>query len=238
MRQLGLCLAFILLAAGRSAAGEPELIHPGPGGDPADFGREVLWIDPPDYAGNAITSEIISEYGLESEYANDLFLDEPATVRKVTWWGVYWNGFDGTVTGAGFNLRFYGDDGNCFPEDPPFLEFLLPGDVCCERLFEGGDQNSQFEYEFCLEHAFASGLFWFSAQMADHEFPPEWGRLGSDMIRLCDGAFRSEYFSCPDWVSGPDFAGCECESSQMFEDECAPTASKRAGWGAVRLLYR
>jgi hypothetical protein len=227
-----------MLAVGLSAASEPELILPGPGGAPADIGREVLWIDNPDIAGNAITSEIIGEFDLESEYANDLFLEEAATIRKVTWWGVYWNGYDGNPTGAGFNLRFYYDDGACFPEDPPFLEFLLPGDTCCERLFEGGDQYSQFAYELCLEQALAAGFYWFSPQMADHTFPPQWGRLGADMIRLCDGAFRSDYFSCPDWVSGPDFAGCECEGSQMFEDECAPTATENVSWGAVRFLYR
>jgi hypothetical protein len=238
MTMLCLLLTLTAAAAGLSAAAEPEIILPGPGGSPADIDREVLWIDTPDIAGNAVTSEIISEYGLESEYANDLFLEQPATIRKVTWWGVYWNGYEGEPTGAGFNLRFYNDDGSCFPEDPPFLEFLLPGDVCCEQYFDGGDHYSQFEYELCLAQDFSAGPFWFSAQMADHEFPPEWGRLGADMIRLCGGAFRSEYFSYPEWVRGPDVFGCECEGSQMFEDECVPTATETTSWGRVRLLYR
>jgi hypothetical protein len=233
-----ICVAALLLPmeAGVSGAAEPELTLPGPGGSPADIDREVLWLDNPDYEGQGMTSEVIGEYDIESEFANDFFLEQPATIRKVTWWGVYWNGYEGTPTGTGFNLRFYYDNGNCLPEELPFLEFLLPGDICCERYFEGGDQFSQYTYEFCLELDLAAGSCWFSAQMADHAFPPQWGRLSGYVIRLCESAFRSAYFSYPDWVPGHEI--CTCDASQMFEDVCEPTAVESASWGAVKALYR
>jgi hypothetical protein len=97
---------------------------------------------------------------------------------------------------------------------------------------------SQYVYEFCLEEALVANLYWFSAQMADHPFPPQWGRLASDMTQICDSAFRSDYFAYPDWVPAPDVFGDMFDASQMFEDECIPTATENASWGAIKGLYR
>jgi len=232
-----LCVAGLLvpIVAGLSQAAEPEMWLWGPGGNPADIDREVLWIDNPDFDEDVASSEVIGAYDLWSEIADDFTLETDATIRKVTWWGTYWNGFEGTPTGAGFNLRFYVDAG-CHPEDVPFLEYLLPGDDCCEGLADGGDQFSQFVYEYCLELPLSMGLYWFSAQMADHEFPPQWGRQGADRVQNCDPTFRSPYFSYPDWVPIPEpwFGGI----SQMFEDVCEPTPVENASWGAVKGLYK
>jgi hypothetical protein len=126
-------------------------------------------------------------------------------------------------------------DGDCLPEDEPFLEYLLPGDDCCEALADGGDQFSQFVYEFCLDLHLAPGQYWFCAQMADHEFPPQWGRLSAAHILLCKSAMRSPYFSYPDWVEAPD--PIIYDASQMFEDVCEATAIQNVSWGMVRGLY-
>jgi hypothetical protein len=236
MKKFAFVLALSLVVAGLSIAAEPEIMMPGPGGNPADIDRTVLWLDNPDFAGNSGSSEVINAFGLWSEIANDFILDVDATIQKVTFWGAYWNGFE-APTGAGFNLRYYEDTG-CVPAAVPFLEFLLPGNDCCETLADGGDMFSQFQYEYCHELPLAAGLYWFSAQMADHAFPPQWGRLAADMIQVCDAAFRSPYFAYPDWVPAADVFGAPYDASQMFEDVCVPTATETSSWGAIKGLYR
>jgi hypothetical protein len=237
MNRLVLVVAISMVAAGLSMAAEPEILLPGPGGDPGGYDHTVLWLDNPDFAANTGSSEIIGEFALETEIANDFILDLEATIRKVTWWGTYWNGYEGTPTGAGFNVRFYYDAG-CIPEVTAFLEWILPGDDMCEALAEGGDMFSQYIYELCMEETLPAGLYWLSVQMADHTFPPQWGRLGADMTQICDSAFRSEYFAYPEWVPAPDVFGDLYDASQMIEDECVPTATEDVSWGAVKALYR
>ena len=217
-------------------AAEPEMWLWGPGGNPADIEREVLWLDNPDFAGDAGSSEVIGAYDLWTEIAGNLLLEVDATIRKVTWWGIYWNGFE-EPTGAGFNLRFYMMDTDCYPEDTPFLEHLLPGNDCCEALADGGDQFSQFVYEYCFDLPLPAGSYWFSAQMADHEFPPQWGRQCAEWNHeSCESMFRSPYFSYPDWVLADVF--WPWFASQMFEDVCEATPIENASWGAVKGLYR
>ena len=237
MKKFAFVLALSLVVAGLSIAAEPEIMMPGPGGNPADIDRTVLWLDNPDFAGNSGSSEVINAFGLWSEIANDFILDVDATIQKVTFWGAYWNGFE-APTGAGFNLRYYEDTG-CVPAVVPFLEFLLPGNDCCETLAEGGDQFSQFVYEYCLDLPLAAGTYWFSAQMADHEFPPQWGRQADGYPgQYWDSMFRSPFFSCPEWIPcGSDIFDVWW-ASQMLEDECQATAVQKAGWGAVKGLYR
>jgi hypothetical protein len=139
----------------------------------------------------------------------------------MTWWGAYWNGNEGLPTGAGFNFRFYMDSG-CLPDSAPFIEYLLPGDDCCETLAEGGDQFSQYAYVLCLDLPLPAGTYWFSVQMAahDHAFPPQWGRLGADGAQNCSSCIRSEYFGYPDWERLDSIIGAPFDVSQMFQEEC------------------
>jgi hypothetical protein len=236
MKKFAFVLALSMVVAGLSMAAEPEILLPGPGGNPAGIERTVLWLDNPDFAANTGSSEVIGEFALTSELANDFILEMDATIQKVTWWVAYWNGFE-APTGSGFNYRFYYDAG-CLPEPGAFVEYLLPGDDSCEALADGGDMFSQFVYEYCLDLPLPAGLYWFSAQMADHAFPPQFGRLGADMIQICDSAFRSDYFAFPEWVPAPDVFGDLYDASQMFEDECVPTAVEDASWGSIKGLYR
>ena len=238
MKKFAFVLALSCVVAGLSMASEPEILLPGPGGNPADIDRTVLWLDNPDFAANTGSSEVIGSAALWSEIANDFILEVDATIMKVTWWGTYWNYAGGDYpTGSGFNLRYYNDAG-CLPDVTPFMEYFLPGDDCCETLAEGGNMIDQYIYEYCHEMTLPAGLYWFSAQMADHPFPPQWGRLGADMVQVCDTAFRSPYFGYPDWVPASDVFGDLFDASQMFEDVCNPTATEDASWGAIKGLYR
>ena len=129
-------LALGLALSGPAMAADPVAFLPGDGGNPLRIDRAVLWCDPPDFDADAGSSEVIGDHDLWSEIANDLILEMDATIRKVTWWGQYWGGYDGIPTGSGFNLRFYYDDG-CLPQVDPFLEILLPGNDCGETHAEG-----------------------------------------------------------------------------------------------------
>ena len=233
-------LALLLpLVAELCRATEPEIWLYGPGGNPADINREVLWLDNPDFDASVGSSEVIEAYGFWTEIASDFLFEAGATIRKVTWWGAYWNGFDGTPTGSGFNLRFYNDAADCLPEDDPFVEYLLPGDDCCEALADGGDQFSRFVYEFCLDLPLPPGLYWFSVQMADHPFPPQWGRQGAEPnYQTCESAWRSPYFAYPDWEHCDQGIFEPWWASLMIEDECEATPVEKASWGAVKELYR
>jgi len=171
--------------------------------------------------------------------ATNFLLETDATIRKVTWWGAYWNDFDGTPTGSGFNLRFYYTATQYYPEDAPFLEYLLAGNDCCEALADGGDQFSQFVYEYCFDLPLAAGTYWFSSQMADHSFPPQWGRQGAAWPHQgWQSMFRSPFFSYPDWTPAGSEIFEPWWASQMIEDVCEATPVENAGWGAVKTLYR
>jgi hypothetical protein len=239
MKKFAFVLALSLVVSGLSIAAEPEILMPGPGGDPGGYDRTVLWLDNPDFLANTGSSEIMGEFGLESEVANDFILEFGAIIQKVTWWGSYWNYsyVEDIPVAGGYNIKFYMDAG-CLPEMVPFLEYLLPGDNCCEDYAPGGDGIAQFMYEYCVDVPLDAGLYWCGIQHGDHPFLGQWGRLGADMTQICDSAFRSEYFSYPEWTPAPDVFGALYDASQMFEDECVPTATENASWGAIKGLYR
>jgi len=238
MRGLSLAGVLGMVVVGLSIAAEPERMLPGPGGgEPVGIEREVLWLDAPAFDWYVASSEVIGAYDLWTEVAGNFLLEAEATICKVTWWGVYWNGFEGP-TGAGFNLRFYMDIA-CLPEDAPFSEYLLPGDDCCEALAEGGDMYMQFVYEYCLDLPLPPGSYWFSAQMADHEFPPQWGRLGARWNNQpCESMWRSPFFGYPDWTGDPTGLLYPWWGSQMIEDVCEATLIEKVSWGNIKTLYR
>lgn len=229
-----LCMLFVTPSA--AGGDSPELRLPGPGGNPGSYDRAVLWLDNPDFDANSVSSELIPEIGIESEVAGDFLLDEDVTIRRVTWWGSYWCGYEGVQFASSFSLRFY-DDTRCMPESEPLVEYIVDGNAN-ETLAEGGDMYSQFVCTQCVCVPLTAGLYWFSAQVGNHDFPPQWGRIGADMVQQCDSAFRSAYFGYPEWVYCTEIFGDPYDASQMFEDECDATATESTSWGAVRSLFR
>jgi hypothetical protein len=234
------CRLLLVLVAGVVAGNlsvtdeEPIPLLPGSGGAPWSGAREVLWINNPDFASDGSSSEVIDEYDLETETADDFLFEADAIIQKVTWWGVYYHYEPGDLD-LGFNLRFYRDNAG-LPEAEPFVEYIIEGDAN-ETLADGGDMFSQFVYWHCICLALPAGRYWFSAQ-CEHIFPPQWFRMGADTIQLCESAFRSTYFSYPDWVPVGVVFGSSFDVSQMFEDECEATAIDDTRWGAVKALYR
>lgn len=188
--------AVLLTVAGPSAASEPTLWHYSDGWQPYVLPdtAEVVWLREPDLDGNAASSEVMSEFGYETEVADDFILSEMTTVTGVRWWGKYWNGFEEPFI-AGFNLRFYENNG-CFPGEL-LAEIIIPYN-CLETEIVFG--TYEYHTEIPPFDVHAGGHAWLSIQAADHEFLGQWGRLQSVYVVECDAAFRSEYFSYPDWV--------------------------------------
>lgn len=198
-----------------------------------------MWLDQPQFFEGVASSEVIDTHGLSSEVANDFIIEPAGTIRKVSWWGVYWNGFEGTPICTGFVLRFY-MDAECRPEADPFVEYPVLEGSFGEVLAPGGDGYSQFMYDFCLDFSLETGHYWLSVQAVDHEFPPQWGRLGScePMPQICPSCVRGEYFGQAQWVPLVDLTGADYDASQMLEDECVHSPTKVLSWGAVKGLYR
>jgi hypothetical protein len=228
----------LLASADPSRTREPELLLPGPGGEPADYPPTQFWRDNPDYSANVVSSEVIVGIDLDAEIANDFVVETEGPIRHALWWGAYWNGYDGNPTESGFILRFY-RDAACCPENEPFQEYSFPGNECHESYSYGGDMFSQYIYGICVDLMLAPGIYWFSVQMAEHAFPAQWGRQGADRTQSCDSHIRSEYFGHTEWTPVADIIGAEFDAAQMFEDECfywEPT--KVTSWGAIKGLYR
>jgi hypothetical protein len=180
-----------------------------------------MWSEPPDLNGFLASSEKIPRYNLETEIANDFIPTEP-WVTRVAWWGGYYNNNDPCIPGipaSPFNLRFY-ETASCLPGNliaeivdvTPSEELL----ICQEDLFP----IYQYEIDLLVEVPPANRC-WFSAQMSEHDFPPQWGRLSSLHVVECESAFRSMFWGYPDWVpvSVADPFGLGYDLSQEFEGD-------------------
>lgn len=131
-RAFFLAVVPLLVLSSTAVASEPVMWHISDGGRqyalPDTFA--TVWIQEPDLNGTAGSSEVIGQYNLETEIADDFLFDEATSITAVRWWGVYWNGFEEPIVG-GFNLRFYEDNG-CLPGD--FVgEVIIPNN-CFETL--------------------------------------------------------------------------------------------------------
>jgi hypothetical protein len=206
--------------------------RPATGAPTAAPGDErAMWSEPPDLQGLIGSSEQILRYNLETEEANDLIPTEPMVIH-VTWWGGYYNidrPCDPGIPTPGFNLRFY-ENGDCLPasEVVEFLNVTAAEEALpCQQGY-----YPIYQYDIDVLVALTPGThYWFSAQMSDHTFPPQWGRLASLQVVECASAFRSAYFGYPDWMPEWEANGFwwEYDYSQEFEGDhseacCFPDA--------------
>jgi hypothetical protein len=238
MRKVALVLVLGLVSTGGALAGEPGLSAGGGGMNVLDTRPDILWSEPPNLDGMIASSEIIQEIGLESEIANDFVLNADASAVAATWWGAYFNGNGCGDIGYGttWNLRLY-SDGGCVPTDllseavaVPAHETLI---YCQNGTFPVFEYYGQTD---CIA-AYGGVLYWFSAQAANHTYPPQVGRLASAEVVNCASVFRSAYFGFPEWAGAIDVFGVEVDFSQEFE-VCIGTPVLETTWGAVKALYR
>lgn len=227
MKKFAFVLALSMVCTGLAFASNPAMFGPAPGGDPIGGDRDVCWSEPGDESQNAGSSEVIGAFALESEIANDFFFNSDQTVTLARWWGLYWNGQIGNEN-FNMNITFY-DDAGC-----------VPGAQLAEYLNVNANQTpvgAAFVYSYGVSFpAMGSTLYWFSAQAADHAFPPQWGRLGTGFITSCESVFKSVFFAYPNWTPAQDVFGALYEASQEFE--CGVTANSETTWGAIKGLYR
>ncbi len=241
MRKVALVLVLGFIAAGGALAINPILSGGGGGSSNVlNSGRNVVWSEPPDLEGLIASSEVIGQFGLETEIANDFYVARDTDVGLARWWGGYYNnnGCGDIGVATNWNLRFY-DDGGCVP-----LSVLAEtvGALANEtNIYCQGGLYPIFEYNdytICI-YATANTLYWFSAQASDHAYPPQCGRVASASVVGCDSVFKSAYFSYPDWTPSIDVFGFSFDASQEFENYCGivfPT--QKTTWGAVKGLYR
>ncbi len=253
-------LIALCVAGGTALAGTPEAFHPGCS-PPNVVGsaRDVCWSEPADLNGLIASSEQIPAYGFETEIANDFILPQDC-ITHVTWWGGYYNEdtpCSSGITTPGFNLKFYQDAG-CMPDVSPYTWIAVTAGYFTEQ--SAGCQSGVFplfKWDANIAARVRPGeIFWFSAQMLAHPFPPQSGRLGAGTVTGCDSAFRSVYFGYPDWTPAIDVFGEWFDASQEFT--CSESAScigappppppadvqdprsrsEKASWGSIKSLYR
>jgi len=245
MKKLAFVLALGLVFASAAMAANVSKFQPGTGQhNVLPSGRDVCWSEPPDLEGLIGSSEQILMYALETELANDFTISTDNTIGIARFWGGYWNNSVACASGMtyqGHNLRFYEDCG-CIPcelpnQPPHYAEYL--GINCDEgtMLYCQGAYYPIFDYQCCISVPVYGGyLYWFGAQMMDHPFPPQWGRLAAGMITSCDTVFWAPYFGYPEWTPAIDVFGMAFDASQEFECGAVPTTT--TSWGAIKGLYR
>jgi hypothetical protein len=179
----------------------------------------AMWSEPPDLNGLIGSSEVIMQYTLETELANDFVSSEP-TITHVTWWGGYFNNVqpcDSGIGTPGFNLRFYAD-AECLPGD--LVSELNVLNFTEEAVWCQGGFYPLFKYGAdVLISVIPGNRYWFSPQLQDHPFPPQWGRLETPHITDCVSQFRSAYFGYPDWTGACSDVFETCDFSQEFDGD-------------------
>ena len=216
-------LAAIALAAGLTTstmATNPTALHSGTGQPHSGQGNpRAMWSEPPDLDGLIGSSEIIGAYGLETELANDFVPTEP-TITHVTWWGGYYNNTDPCEPGdltTGFNLRFF-EDADCVPGQ--IVADLSVSDFTVEMVWCQASFYPEYEYGADVSVAVLPGnRYWFCAQMQDHAYPPQWGRLEATRVTDCTSQWRSAFWGEPDWIGACSIIFENCDFSQEFEGD-------------------
>jgi hypothetical protein len=229
--------AVLMLLTAVAHADGPVALRPGGGGhDLLPGGRDACWSEPPDLEGNAISSEIINDFGIVTECANDFVLGGNL-ITKATFWGE-WEGMQDCQPPQptpGFNFKFY-EDQACLPgtliADLSITDFTEEMVGC----WHGFDPQYKWSADISVDIV-AGNRYWFVAQMKDHVFPGQHMRIGALGITGCESAFRSDYFSYPDWVPISGMGSSPLDVSQEFECEQG-TAVERTSWGAIRTLFR
>jgi len=175
-------------------------------------------------------------FGIETEIAND-FLIDGTVITRASWWGGYFANdlpCDELPPSPGFNLRFY-EDAQCLPAavvaDLPITNYTQELVDCVWGVLPIYKWSADLDLNLS-----ANVRYWFGAQMMDHPFPPQAGRLATIRVTGCESVFKSAFFGYPDWTPCIDVFGVAFDSSQEFE--CAiPSPTAPSTWGAIKGMY-
>ena len=243
MKTLVSVLTLCVVVAGVASAADPMLStgYGKPEGSNVIAGtRDVCFSQPMDCYGYKISSEIIGAYGLESRGANDFLFEGEGqtTITKAIGYGGYYNWVQGDPPVTAYNLYFYTDAG-CFPDQ-----------VICQYLGVTGTETficwdgfgyPTYKYEFNVQcDVYCNELYWFVHQAADHVFPPQWGRQGTNgVVQYCESMFWSPFFGYNVWTPLSALIGFPDDYGQEFEcTGCGASATQESSWGAIKGLYR
>jgi hypothetical protein len=240
----GVTIFLVLCGIAGAAVADPVSFHPGTGTpNVVQGGTDVCWSEPADLNGLIASSEQILQIGLETEVAND-FVPTASCVFHVTWWGSFYNNVTPCapdITTPGFNLKFY-EDAGCMPTETPYVWISLTPDQFSEESV--GCRSGVypiFKWDADVHASTVGGdLYWFSAQMKDHAFPPQTGRLAAATVTGCDTVIRSAYFGFPAWTPVINVFGVAFDCSQEFmctTEPCGPSPTKSTTWGVIKEGY-
>ena len=255
MKTLASILVLGLVFAGAAMASNITEFQPGTGRhNVLPGGRDALWSEPPDLDGIVASSEQILLFGLESEIANDFYITNDITITIAKFWGGYYA--NDVYCGSGMtyrchNLRLY-EDVACtparLPDQPPhYAEYL--GIPCDEGtvIYCNSYGFPVFDYRAFVSVPVHGGhRYWFGAQMCDHQYSPQWGRLAAYFVTDCGSVFWGPYFGYTEWTPCLDIFGVLFDASQEFVgfvDAGIPEGARdftdrTTSWGAIKGLYR
>lgn len=204
-------------------------------------GRDVCNSQPQDIEQNAISSEIIADFQLETEVADDFV--GTTKISGARWGGLYYNIInpcDPIIQAPGFNLHWYCDDGYCEPTT--YGTWLYIDSVGGNETSTGCNSAGYptFAYSASVDHDFCNcAIGWFGAQMQNHVFQPQWGRQATDNIYGCGEAeFYGPIFNFNVWTPLSVLVGSPLDVSQEFDCNGCGVATQPATWGSIKGLYR
>jgi len=249
MRTLILALSLLLTAASLIAQDQPiswtgisggSPAHGIPQSPPADD-LQVLPADPLLYAQqpgcwSLASSEIITDFLLQSNGADDFIFTSGKNISAIMWWFGYFNYTYSPFTN--WTVTIY-DEAACLPENI-VQQWVIPFNQSHETYFcdpfpGTPGWSSTYQYWADLTPAFtatANKKYWLSVQAGDHVFPGQWGWDTTIPVSGCDAAFKSVYFGYPSYTGVFDVFGSHFDFSFGLygTDYNPPVATPVSSW--------
>jgi hypothetical protein len=189
---------------------------------PAD---PLLWSQGPG-CGGSCSSEIISEYGLVSNCADDFIFTSGKNITAARWWFGVYGGPYSTITS--WNITIY-DNATCLPGDI-VQQWIIPFNLSNEFL----QCTLTYSYWADLSPSFtasANTVYWISVQTGDHVYPGQWGWDAIITENGCQGAFKSDYFGFSQYVpTSTVFVDPLDFSFELYGNEAGPVETPVSTW--------
>jgi PKD repeat protein len=150
--------------------------------------KDIVWNNGLDTGGNAYSSQRNNIF--ISQIVDDFTFSEETTIDSVHWWGAIWNGPPDEVDPIDFEIYFYADDGT--GNAPTGAGMPDPSSTALEFYTFTGvtglplSSNNNYEYEVDIPDPFvaSAGEKYWIAIVAALDYPPQWGWINTDEIKL------------------------------------------------------